>query len=1083
MAGAMTALATSLLFMQDSLTAQSWTQLTAGTSTPSARIFPTLAYDATRDNVLLFGGMTGSGTANDTWTWSPATGTWSQASPTNSPSARQVMAFTYDAGRSRVVMWGGLDTSFLSDTWEWDGTNWANRGNSPFAGRCGAAMVYDNVRQRTILFGGQGQSTFENDVWEWNGTSWTQTFANTTSSSAPAPRFHHGMVFDSMARRVIAFGGANGATSYGDTWAWSTETSTWTRISTTGPTARSQGGMFYDDRLNRTFLYGGEATNGQSLGDTWILSGNTWSLATDSPPSARRKHAMAYRSNAGRTLMFGGQQAGLLNQTWDCNTSANAIVNPMSIQSLATTGAPAGFREHAIAPLPGGGLMLFGGTTANGPLATTYTLQGTTFTPEYPKFSPQLRTEHTLLLDPIRQNNILFGGKNPAGIPLSATWIWSAGQWQMMPVTNGPSARSGHRMSFDPIANVALLFGGENGTGAALGDFWSWDGTNWTSITPGTLPPARGRHGMAFDAFRNKTIVHGGRNGANRLSDVWEWDGTRWVEANAGFRPTERHGSIMTFDTGSNRAVVFGGRDNGGFFSETWELTSSSGPLNAGLSWSNLSPTVIPTARNSAASVYDSARGVSLMFGGYDGANALGETWTFDTATTTWLRRPSTANPSPRSSPGMCFDSVRARAVLFGGANFQTGNSQETWEWNGTAWSLVNTATTPPARTYHKLAYDSARQRTVLFGGQSTPTVDLDDTWEYNGTTWTNVTPSGAKPSPRRGLMMCYDSIRNETVLFGGQDASGARADTWTWNGTSWTLKNPTNSPPARLQGSMVFDPNRGRIVLFGGGSTDWTTNFSDTWEWNGTNWSPASFRRADGVWNPGARDGHSMAYDPKSERVLLHGGQDSSGALGDTWSWNGRDWAIHQKQVGESPAPRIGSQLVHESGSNKFLLIGGGRDAFYSNEIWEITLPTYARATLFGQPCVGTGGPLGLAVVNNSLPVIGTTFQMQVTNVPAFSPSIGWYGTSNTTINGLPLPLNLDPIQIFGCFAYMDAAFNMSLGLPGTSTRTTPWNISIPLNPELLSVHVYFQALVLEFGGTRRGTMSNAIDAKIGDR
>jgi hypothetical protein len=42
------------------------------------------------------------------------------------PSRRSAYSMAYDARRHRVVLYGGSDSAFtrLSDTWEWDGKNW-----------------------------------------------------------------------------------------------------------------------------------------------------------------------------------------------------------------------------------------------------------------------------------------------------------------------------------------------------------------------------------------------------------------------------------------------------------------------------------------------------------------------------------------------------------------------------------------------------------------------------------------------------------------------------------------------------------------------------------------------------------------------------------------------------------------------------------------------------------------------------------------------------------------------------------------------------------------------------------------------
>ena len=1065
------------------LSAQTWSQLSPTGATPQGRIYHTLAYDSVRDRGVLFGGLNGTSATNDTWEWAPLSNTWTQLSPASSPSARQVMAFAFDASRGRTVVWGGFNGTFLSDTWEWDGTNWQQLGASPFAGRCAATMVYDSKRQKCILFGGQAQSSFTNDVWQWDGTAWTQLAPSVSGAAGPAPRFYQSMVYDSREDRVVVFGGANGSITFRDTWAWSPATAAWTQLSNTGPSARSQAAMIYEPRIDRVVLYDGESPSVQPISDTWILAGNTWTLASDAPPPARRRHVIAYRPGTGKSLMFGGQQTGgVIAESWQLDTSSNAVVDSVIATEITTTGGPAGVRDHAVAALPSGGVMLFGGATSTGLQPVTFTLSGTTFTPEYPKFSPVYRTEHSLMYDPVRQENLLFGGKNPVGTPLSATWIWANGNWELKSVAVAPSARSGHRMSFDRQAGVGLLFGGENAQGTALNDFWSWNGTAWTQLTPTTLPPVRSRHGMAFDALRNRTIVYGGKSGTTLRSDVWEWDGTNWAEASSSARPSERHAPVMSYDTTRGRMVLFGGRDNANFLADTWEIERNDGPINPGLAWTQTNPVIAPPARNSAASAFDPVRNRVVMFGGFEGTTQFGDTWTYDVTTQTWLKRQPVTQPSGKSAPSMCFQNARNKTLLFGGFNAVTGQQQETWEWDGLTWAQLTTTTTPPARMFAPIAYDTARSRAVMFGGLST-TSNLGDTWEFDGTNWINRTPAGVSPSARLGAMLTYDPIRNQTVLFGGTDATGATSETWVWNGSTWTQRTPTNSPPARVQGAMAFDAGIGKVILFGGGTTNWLSNYSDTWQWDGTNWSLVPLRRADGLWNPGAREGHSMAYDPQAERVVVHGGSNAVGTQGDLWSWNGREWSQHLPSSGAMPRSRTGAQLVQDDASNRLILVGGGNGSTFFGDVWQFSLPAYGRVRSYGAPCVGPSGPLTLATVNQSRPIVGQNFAMEMSNVPTFAPCLGFVGFSDTLINGVPLPLNLDFISLFGCFAYMSGDKNFSIGLPNNATRTTPWNLQIPLDPAFLAFDIYCQGLALEFGGTRRATMTNALAVHIGDR
>ena len=92
------------------------------------------------------------------------------------------------------------------------------------------------------------------------------------------------------------------------------------------------------------------------------------------------------------------------------------------------------------------------------------------------------------------------------------------------------------------------------------------------------------------------------------------------------------------------------------------------------------------------------------------------------------------AGPSVRGEFGFAFDSARDVSVLFGGSsnlNFTAVNSQ-TWEWNGTVWNFP-TDNGPSARCDHAMAFDSARDVVVSFGGFRG--TYLADNWEWNGAT------------------------------------------------------------------------------------------------------------------------------------------------------------------------------------------------------------------------------------------------------------------------------------------------------------------------------------------------------------
>src|SRR5260370_15477329 len=75
------------------------------------------------------------------------------------------------------------------------------------------------------------------------------------------------------------------------------------------------------------------------------------------------------------------------------------------------------------------------------------------------------------------------------------------------------------------------------------------------------------------------------------------------------------------------------------------------------------------------------------------------------------------ASPPPLAAHAMAYDSARGVSVLFGGSSTIGGLSSATWEWDGTNWTQRAIATSPPARVWAGVAFDSVRNRIVLVGG------------------------------------------------------------------------------------------------------------------------------------------------------------------------------------------------------------------------------------------------------------------------------------------------------------------------------------------------------------------------------
>ncbi len=278
-----------------------------------------------------------------------------------------------------------------------------------------------------------------------------------------------------------------------------------------------------------------------------------------------------------------------------------------------------------------------------------------------------------------------FGGYDSVRGWNNETWLFDGTAWQQAPTPTGMANRSGHKLAFDLVRQRTVLFGGNNSN--SLAETWEWDGALWTRITPAQSPSPRTHSAMAFDLARNRMVVYGGSSVFNaNLGDTWEYDGQTWIPIATNAQPGRRHGHGLAYDLGRNRIVMFGG-ENGTPFNDTWE---------------------------------------------YDGVD-----WT--------LRTPANA-PSPRLHFGMTYDWSRAVTVVAGGAlNIYTGETGDTWEWDGTDWNQRTPLSTVPARRNAAMTFLLSWNRSVLWGGGvgSNGVAVVNETWTYGGAAQATVTSRG----------------------------------------------------------------------------------------------------------------------------------------------------------------------------------------------------------------------------------------------------------------------------------------------------------------------------------------------------
>lgn len=315
-------------------------------------------------------------------------------------------------------------------------------------------------------------------------------------------------------------------------------------------------------------------------------------------------------------------------------------------------------------------------------------------------------------------------------------------------------------------------------------------------------------------------------------------------------------------------------------------------------------------------------------------------------------------SPVLRSFPAFGYDPVANALVLYGGVDSNLGTYlNDTWKFplTGTVWAALTPTTNPTlARSQMGFGYDSTRHKFLMWGGRGLSTVPTEtESLDVAGNTWATV--ATANPGGRQLAAMAYQAGRDRIVLFGGQDTqvSGTVfSETWEYDPSinSWSQKLPSTVPAARVWHSIAYNPSNGLIYMVGGASTTTgTPTFrTDTWSWDGTNWTlinntlpgtglagfaveqSLSYSSANSTMMYVAADGagsvntyllvgsswvqqtpaHSPLVEDIFQSLVPDGpgvallGMNSAGTLSVPWHWSGTDWSDLTAGIPVPPVP-----------------------------------------------------------------------------------------------------------------------------------------------------------------------------------
>ncbi len=661
-----------------------WIRRIATLTAPAARFFHSLAYDSKREVVVVFGGANTGNLLNDLWEFGQ--GEWQNIAPIDpegdgNPIARQQAAMAYDSVRGKTVLFGGIwgnSAQLLDDTWEWDGVSWAlvpqadPEGDGQPEPRRLHSMAFDQGRGVTVMMGGfQGSNSgpdqvFLNDTWEFNGRSWRLAgeFPGQTPKLTSRKMVYH------KGRQTVIYDSSDYATH--NLWEWDGEN--WTMLVEIdlledGSPTHYPGSMAYDPLLDRLLFFGGGHGAGKATNTIWAWKDHDWS--------------------------------------------------PVQ---------PHGYPE--------------------GPDVAEYA--GWVYVPAVDRF-------------------LCFGGAAgsmdvPPGTLRGDTWLWDRQNWEEWTVQQPaalPPGLTNSAFQYDENEEVCWLAQGAAQT--LQNSTYSWDGVRWRKHDDefGNVPFAGYSRGDCFNRSagqmylldRPETVGSGSSNMAllQRL-DQDGWHTSIPTDPEGDGNPYAPIYCDIGCDEMDGQAILFGGSAQPWgttiyYYDYTWRWT--------GTSWAKVVPLDLegdgnPSARIVHSMTWDPTRNALMLLGGSDEFGKPAPSWKYNGPQwewdgTSWLKV-SAADPEGDGGPADTaledhstpyqtatdWDRERVMAVAHSGKQLMS-----LWEWNGESWVLRTAADptgdgSPVSRSSPGLTYDTGRHRLVMYGGTIPPSSRIDELWEYD---------------------------------------------------------------------------------------------------------------------------------------------------------------------------------------------------------------------------------------------------------------------------------------------------------------------------------------------------------------
>ena len=302
----------------------------------------------------------------------------------------------------------------------------------------------------------------------------------------------------------------------------------WSQLDATGPPAREDHTWTVDPSSGIAYLFGGR-DGATVFGDTWAydLEADRWEeLAPATSPPPRFGHEAAWVDGVGVVIFAGQAGTAFFGDLWAFDPAAVAW------SQLPATGALPTPRYGSCAAIgPDGRLWISHGFTQDQVRFSdtrAYDFGTGTWTDETPAAGarPVERCLHGCWWT-VAGDLTLYAGQTTGTLALDDRWVFAAGAWTRVEGTL-PAGRNLYARA--RIDGATLVFGGQSVDGAYLDDLWLLhDGlADAEPIEPtaaGTGPAGRAGAELIIDAATGRALLFGGRNADGALDDLWSLAG------------------------------------------------------------------------------------------------------------------------------------------------------------------------------------------------------------------------------------------------------------------------------------------------------------------------------------------------------------------------------------------------------------------------------------------------------------------------------------------------------------------------------------------------------------------------------